>query len=252
MSARKVLLLFILPLLFTACKNKVQKGYEFIKEYNDAAPLMKSGLLYRTEAKINGERILEEIIIDIDYDLSLRKVDCETNIGAKMLPRNVYYTLIKGEAGELINSGAIINLTFRSLDNYILKKTTLDKKMMQQLLSENQTHIIDLDFSLGKNPELVKILARFNKSLPIENQDDKTKLIKLKLDTHNNIICITEVPDNFAVILKNPESKSRLEESILERENDQIFIDLKKTYNVSKLIYRFQNSKGELIDQVSF
>lgn len=252
MSVKNILLLFFIPLLFTACKNKVQKGYEFIKEYNDAAPLMKSGLLYRTEAKINGERILEEIIINIDYDLSLRKVDCETNIGAKMLPRNVYYTLIKGEAGELISNGAVFNLTFRSLDNYILKKTTLDKKMMTQLLSENQTHIIDLDFCLGKNPELVKILARLNKSLPIENDNDKTKLIKLKLDTHNNIICVTEVPDDFAEVLKNAESKSRLKETILERENDQIFIDLKKTYNVSKLIYRFQNSKGELIDQISF
>ena len=252
MSVKNILLLFFIPLLFTSCKNKVQKGYEFIKEYNNAAPLMKSGLLYRTEAKINGESVLEEIIINIDYDLSLKKVDCETKIGAKMLPRNVYYTLIKGEAGELISNGAIFNLTFRSLDNYILKTTTLDKKMMEQLLSENQTHIVDLVFSLGKNPELVKILARFNKSLPIENEVDGTKLVKLKLDTHNNIICVTEVPDDFAEALKNPESKSRLKETILERENDQIFIDLKKTYNVSKLIYRFQNSRGELIDQVSF
>lgn len=244
MSIQKIFFLILPLLLITSCKNKVQKSYEFIKEYNNAAPLLKSNLIYRTEAKIIGERILEEIIIEIDYDLNLKRVDCENNIEAKMLPRSIYYALIKSEAGELINNGAIINLTFRSLDNYILSKITIDKEMMTQLLSQNQTHINnDLDFSSGKNPELIKILAKLNKRLPIQYETDRTKLLKLKLDKYNNIICITQVPDDF---IRTERTKSHL-----RRENEQILMTIKETYGVSKIIYRYQNSNGKLIDQES-
>jgi hypothetical protein len=253
MPLKKIIPLLLLTLLFTACKNRVQKSYEFIKEYNEAAPLFKSNLIYRTQAKIIGEKILEEVIIEIDYDLNLKKIDCETNVGAKMLPKTISHALIQDEAGELINEGAVINLTFRSLDNYILNKITLDKKKMGELLSENKTHINDeYDFSSGKNPELVKILETLNRSLPIENEDDKTKLLKLKLDKYNNIICITEAPAEFAEALKNPGTQSYLRETVLRGENGQIFAKLKETYGVSKIIYRYQNAKGELLGDISF
>lgn len=251
MIARKLLPLFLILILFTSCKNRVQKSYEFINEYNNASELFNNNLIYRTEAKIIGERILEEVIIEINYDLSLKKVDCETNFGVKILPRSICYALIKGEAGELINEGAIINLTFRSFDNFILSKATLDKKAMEKLLSENQTYINeDLDFGTDKNPELVKTLATINKDLPIENEFDNTKLLKIKLDKYNNINCITEVPDDFAESLKNPETISRLKKIILKRKNDQFFMELKRSYGISKIIYSYQNPKGELIEQI--
>ena len=253
MSAKKIFPLFIILLLLTACKNNVQKSYEFINEYNNTAPLFKSDLLYRTKAKIIGEKILEEVIIEIDYDLNLKKKDCETNIGAKMLPKTIAYALIQDEAGELIDEGAVINLTFRSLDNYILNKTTLDKKKMAQLLSENKTNTADeYDFSPGKNPELVKILATLNRSLPIENEQDKTRLLKLTLDKDNNIICVTEAPDDFAEALKNPGTQSYLRETAFRGKNGQIFTKLKETYGVSKVIYRYQNTKGKPLGDISF
>ncbi|MCL9805408.1 hypothetical protein NAT51_07735 [Flavobacterium amniphilum] len=253
MALKKIIFLLLSLSLFTACKNRVQKSYEFINEYNDAAPLLKSNLIYRTTAKIIGEKILEEVIIEIDYDLNLKKADCETNVGVKMLPKTISYALIQDEAGDLINEGAVINLTFRSLDNYILNKITLDKKKMNQLLSENQTHVSDdYDFSSGKNPELVKILANLNRSLPIENETDKTKLLKLKLDRYNNIICITEAPEDFAQALKNPGTISYLKETVQRSNNGKIFENLKESYGVSKIIYRYQNSKGELLGDISF
>ncbi len=253
MINRNFLPLFLILILFINCKNRVQKSYEFINEYNNATELFKNNLIYRTEAKIIGERILEEIIIEINYDLSLKKVDCETNFGVKILPRSICYALIKGEAGELIKEGAIINLTFRSYDNYILNKATLDKKIMKKLLSENQTYINeDLDFGTDKNPELVKILADINNELPIENESDQTKLMQVKLDKYNNIVCITEVPDDYTENFKNPETILNLKKNILSQKNDQLFMKLKQIYGISKIIYRYQNSRGDIIEQISF
>lgn len=252
MNTKRIFTLFTLLVLLTACENKVQKGYEFIKEYNNAAPLVKNNLIYRTEAKIIGERILDEIIIEIDYDLNLKRADCETDVGVRMLPKSIYHALIKSEAGKLINQGATFNLTFRSLDNYILHKKTIDKKLMLELQSENQTHLIDeFDFSYGKNPDLIKVLANINRSLPIEDENDQTKLIKLNLDKFNNIICITEVPDNSVEKFKSPEMVSDLKEIISKRKNDQILNKIKETYNLEKIIYRYQNAKGEIINQIN-
>ena len=60
MSVRKLFTLFITLLLFISCQNEIQKSYEFINEYNNNAPLLKSNLIYRTEARIIGERVLFE------------------------------------------------------------------------------------------------------------------------------------------------------------------------------------------------
>lgn len=253
MSVKKFLPILLILFLFTACKNRVQKSYEFINEYNNAAPLLKSNLIYRSEAKIIGERILEEIIIEIDYDLNLKKIDCETNIAAKMLPKNICFALIQDQAGELINEGAIINLTFRSLDNYILDKIKLDKNLMTQLLSQNQTHVTyEYNFGSNKNSDLIKKLSYLNENLPVENNEFNIKLLNLKLDKYNNVICITEVSVDFAKSLKNPETKSYLKEILLKNEKDQILMQLKEMQGISKIIYRCQNSKGELIDDIIF
>lgn len=241
----------IIVFFLAACENKIQKSYAFIKEYNTTAPLIKNNFIYRTEAKIIGERVLDEIIIEIFYDLNLKKVDCETSIGVKMLPKSLYHALLKSDAGDLINNGATINITFRSLDNYILLKETIDKRKMKQLLAENQTHLNqEYDFSSGKNPILVQILANINKNLPIENEDDQSKLLKLNLDKFNNIICHTEIPDHFIKNFKSQKSISKLKEAIFKRKNDQILLRIKESYGLSKIIYRYQNAKGEIINQI--
>lgn len=251
MITKKIFTLVIIASFLTSCENEIQKSYAFIKEYNNAAPLLKNHLIYRTEAKIIGERVLDEIIIEIGYDLNLKKVDCETNSGVKLLPKSLYQALLKSDAGNLINNGAKINITFRSLDNYILLKETIDKRKMNQLLAQHQKQPNEkYDFSSGKNPIVIQILANINKSLPIENEDDQTKLIKLDMDEDSNIICQTEIPASFTKHFKSPESIAQLKETIFKRKNDQILLRIKESYNIEKIIYRYQNAQGQIINQI--
>ncbi|MFC4816825.1 MULTISPECIES: hypothetical protein [unclassified Flavobacterium] len=252
MHSKKLLTLVLTATLLVAgCKNKIQKGYDFVREYNEAAYMFKNDLIYRTEAKIQGERALEEIIIDIDFDLNLKKEECKEDIGAKMLPKTISSALVMDQAGDLIKDGATVNLTFRSLDNFILEKIKLDKAMMDKLLAENKgLENSEISFGTSKNAELQKILGAINSSLPLENEQDHTKLLKMELDKGNSLVCITEVPDEFATMLRDPETVAFLKENMLRDEKVKKLLEMKKTYNISKVIYRYQNTKRKTIANI--
>lgn len=232
------LIIFSIFTLLVGCKNNTQRSEQFVNQYNKKTLESKNSIIYNTYAKLYSEKIPKEYLIDIIIELTIKKEEYKNPFGLKIITKNIADLLLNEDVYDLVNSGAIINLKYKSFDNYFVEEITLNKQILDEI---SNIKIFESKKPLtNQQVELIRHLDKINEYLPYLNTDDRSKLLKVELDQWNNIDCYVEYDGDYEVF-----SKYLFKERMLYNKYIASIIERKKQFGIISITYKFQKSNGQ-------
>ena len=242
-----IAVIVLFQLVAVSCKNKQQKANEFVGSYNLSAPMITNHVVTSTSAKL-----LPNNDIEIKFYTALEYNEGNKEMFAQLMPNMMTDLFVKdATAGDLLDEGVKFNIFFYSSDGQEFTALELDKKKKDELLNPSaakKTEAVGMNSNLS--PQMREMLVMLNKSLPIENKAEGTKIVKIDIDKDNVLVYNVEVHDSLSDLLKDDASKSLMKEGIMRSNDYRTLMNGVKRLGVSKIKYQYQDSKGKKITEI--
>jgi len=247
---KKIACLVVFVLFTIGCKNTHDKIKDLVTNYNRSSHLIQSELLINTTAEA-----LPNNKIKLVFETSLT-ADSETKAMYAQVFPSLLVNLIESDPSslELVNEGVVFEVVFLSNAKTELVAMTIDKKKLEEI-KKTATKKSDTQPKLSANnlsPQLNEMLEMLNRNLPFEDKSTGTKIMKIDINTQNELIYLIEVPEKMGLLLEGDEAQLMLKEQIQRGPDIKKIFGAVNTYGITKIIYSYKDTKGKAINEIVF
>ncbi|MFM2213526.1 MAG: hypothetical protein RL427_789 [Bacteroidota bacterium] len=240
-------LIILFQLVVVGCKNKQQKANDFVTSYNLSAPMITNSIIASTKAKL-----LDNSDIEIKFNTNLEYNDGNKEMFAQFLPNLMNSVFTKEQSSsDLLDEGVKFTFYFYAVSGVELNSFVVDKQTLQKFLKPTvkDAAAATLGSHANLSPQLQEMLVVMNKSLPIENKAEGTKITKIDI-VGKELIYTVEVKNDIVPMLKQEGAASLLKEGILRDNNYSVLLSGIRRFGVSVIRYQYLDSKGTKINEV--
>ncbi|MEC4048626.1 hypothetical protein OX284_004230 [Flavobacterium sp. SUN046] len=242
-------LIALLLVATVSCKNTQEKMQTFIIEYNQTASSFSNQIVTSTKAEAE-----EGNQIKLIFETSIEDTPSNRAIYKDMFP-TVIADLLSNEKSsiELLEEGVKFDVVFLADNTKEIGSMIVDQKKMQEIIKKKSTAIPTAN-SIGKNTEnseLKQALELMNRNLPIVDKSAGTKVVKIDISEKHELVYFVEIDDKQGELLKGPEAKLLMKESILRAPQTSKVLAGVRGLGVVAIKYVYQSSKGKLFNEVT-
>jgi len=240
-------LIILVQLAVVGCKNKQQKANDFVTTYNLSAPMMTNDVIGSTKAKL-----LDNSDIEVKFYTNLEYNDSNKEMFGQFLPNLMNSVFTKEQsASDLLDEGVKFTFYFYAVSGVELNSFEVDKQKLAQFLkpTAKDAAATTLGNHANLSPQLHEMLVVMNKSLPIENKAEGTKITKIDI-VGKELIYTVEVKNDIVPMLKQEGAASLLKEGIMRDKNYSVLLGGIRRFGVSVIRYQYLDSKGTKINEV--
>lgn len=242
-------LIALLLIATVSCKNTQEKIQTFIIEYNQTASSYSNQIVTSTKAvAAEGNQI------KLIFETSIEDNPTNKSIYKDIFP-TVIADLLSNEKSsvELLEEGVKFDVVFLADNSKEIGSMIVDQKKMQEILKKKSTTIPSAS-SVGKNTEnsqLKQALELMNRNLPIVDKAAGTKVIKIDVSEKNELVYYVEIDNKQGELLKGPEAKALMKESILRAPQTSKVLAGVRGLGVVAIKYVYQSSNGKVFNDVT-
>lgn len=257
------LLLLCCLLILVGCQSKPDLALKYIDRYNkiDAlqgiSSLRQSGdtVLLRSYAELVPEEKQDPLAINIVFVSENKLSDEEFNDYENFLPNVLAVDLANDKLGsELIDKEVKFTISYVSPKETKVSGTVLTKAKIAELTTKKDGHNLEMGEG-NKNktlkPEVKQFLISLNHNLPtLLDKELQIKMMKIDVNSLNDLAYTIEVGQLMAEKLKNPEVLKAMEKEIVADPESIRLLSQIKGLGLANIKYVYVDDKGERIADI--